>query len=128
MTMNYRTLAIWALGRSTGTSSICIARHMIGLDTNGSYPSDGGDFGRCETLMETVPGIRERLSEMATVNRYWAALVPRWDEIKASADQYSLIQSIIRPVENRDTNHVRLGEGVSIRVGSPRATTTRRRK
>ncbi|MFG6083756.1 hypothetical protein ACEUZ9_005481 [Paracoccus litorisediminis] len=88
-------LAIWALGRN-GASATCIARHMLGLETDGSVPYDSGDFGRCELLMEKVSGIRERLPEMAKVNRQWAALAPRWDEIKASTHRSRLIQSIIR--------------------------------
>lgn len=112
--MDYKSLAVWALGESTGASSICIARHMMGLDTDGSYPHDGGDFGRCEKLMDTVPGVRERLPEMASVNRYWAALVPRWEEIRVSKDKYALIQSIIRPEEDRDPKIVRLGDGLSL--------------
>ena len=115
--MDYKALATWALGRSTGASATCIARHMMGLDTDGSYPHDGGDFGRCEMLMEMVPGIRERLPEMAEVNTYWSRLVPRWDEIKASKDQYRLIQSIIRPVEDKDPDLIRLGKGVTMRFG-----------
>lgn len=115
--MDYKAIATWALGRSTGASATCIARHMMGLKTDGSYPHDGGDFGRCETLLDAVPEFRERLSEMADLNDYWARLVPRWDEIRASKDKYCLIQSIVRPVEDKDPKHVRLGEGVSMRFG-----------
>lgn len=39
--MNHKAIAIWALGRSTGLSATCIARHMMGLKTDGSYPHDG---------------------------------------------------------------------------------------
>ena len=115
--MDYKDLATWALGKSTGASAKCIARHMVGLDTDGSYPHDGGDFGRCEMLMEMVPGIRQRLHEMAEVNRYWALLVPRWNEIRASEDKYGLIQSIVRPVEDKDLGVVRLGGGATMRFG-----------
>lgn len=111
--MDYKAIATWALGR-TGASAKCIARHLMGLSIDGSYPHDGGDFGRCEALLEAVPGLRDRLPEMAEVNQYWAALVPRWEEIRASKDQYRLIQSIVRPVQDADSNHIRLGDGISM--------------
>lgn len=113
--MDYKAIATWALGRSTGASATCIARQMMGLETDGSYPHDGGDFGRCEALLEAIPEMRNRLDEMKTVNSYWAALVPRWDEIRASGSKFDLIQSIIRPQEDQDPNIIRLGEGISLR-------------
>ena len=115
--MNHKAIAIWALGRSTGLSATCIARHMMGLKTDGSYPHDGGDFGRCEALLESVPEFRERLTEMADVNQYWSALIPRWDEIRECKDKYKLIQSIVRPAEDKDPSVLRLGSGASIRFG-----------
>lgn len=114
--MDYKAIATWALG-GTGASSKCIARHMMGLSTDGSYPLDGGDFGRCEALLDAVPELRQRLPEMAEVNRYWSALVPRWEEIRASKDQYPLIQSIVRPIQDADSNHIRIGDGISMTIG-----------
>lgn len=102
--MDYRAIATWAVGRGTGASSFCLAGHLMGLDTGGSYPCDGGDFGRCERLLDMVPGLRERLPEMASVNRYWAALVPRWEEIRASDEQYAMIQSILQSVRDSAEN------------------------
>lgn len=116
--MDYKAMAEWATGRSTGASATCIARHLMGLKSDGSYPHDGGDFGRCEALLEAVPGLRDQLSKMVEVNKYWAALVPRWSEIKASHDQYKLIQSIVRNLEDKDPNHIRLGDGISMRIGA----------
>lgn len=114
--LDYKSLAIWALGR-TGLSSKCIARHMMGLDTDGAYPVDGADFVRCETLLTAVPELRQRLPEMAKVNRYWAALVPRWDEIATAKNQHDVIQSIIRPIHGSDPNHISLGGGISVTIG-----------
>ncbi|MFG6083760.1 hypothetical protein ACEUZ9_005485 [Paracoccus litorisediminis] len=94
--IDLNALAIWALGRSTGASAKCIARHALGLPTDGSYPVDGGDFGRCEALMDAVPGMRERLVDMAGVNRQWAVLVASWEEIRTSPAQCTKIQSILR--------------------------------
>lgn len=116
--MDYKAIAEWATGRKTGASSMCIARHLMGLKSDGSYPRDSGDFGRCEALLDAVPSLRSELFKMAEVNRYWAALVPRWDEIKASENQYELIQSIVRSIEDKDRSHVRLGDGISMRFGS----------
>ncbi len=116
--MNYKAIAKWALGPDTGASSKAIATHLMGINSDGfaDYPHDGGDFNRCETLLATVPEFRERLHEMANTNKYWAALVPRWDEIRASKDKYALIQSIIRPKEKTDRNHISVSDYVSIRA------------
>jgi hypothetical protein len=118
--MDYKALATWALSCRTGASSLAIATRLSGIgEQSGNYPHDGGDFGRCETLLDYVPEFRARLGEMATVNKYWAALVPRWDEIKAApADaKYGLIQSIVRGIEDADTGLIRLGKGVTMRFG-----------
>ncbi len=117
--MDYKAIAEWATGRSTGASATCIARHMMGLETDGSYPHDDGDFGRCEKFLNAVPECRGRLNEMAEVNKYWAALAPRWSDINAAQDKYKAIQSIVRSIENDDPNHIRLREGLSMRIGNP---------
>ena len=112
----YRAVAEWAMkGGSLGLSSRSIAMHMMGMTSPGDYPHDGDDFGRCEGLLDMVPSFRARLNEMASVNAYWAALVLRWEEIRRSPDKYALIQSIVRPVEDKDGSVVRLGKGVTLR-------------
>lgn len=115
--IDVKQLAVWALGQSTGMSAKCIARHMMGMDVDGSYPHDGGDFRRCEDLMDAVPGIKERMPEMAGVNQYWAALVPRWSEIQKSKDKSALIRSIVRPKQKADPNHIQLSERMSVTIG-----------
>lgn len=117
--MDYKALAQWALGGSTGLSSKCIALHMCGLEANGHYPHDSGDFGRCETLLEAVPGLRERLDEMKGVNTYWAALVPRWEEIRTAPkdEQTDLIRSIVRPIQNADPRVITIGDGITMTIG-----------
>jgi len=120
--MDYKELATWALSRRTGASSLAIVKRLSGIGApSGDYPHDGGDFGRCETLLDYVPEFRARLGEMADVNKYWAALVPRWDEIKAApADaKYGLIQSIVSSIEDADNRVIRLGKGVTMRFGKP---------
>lgn len=116
--MDYEAIAKWALGPSTGASAKCIASHMIGLKSDGSYPHDGSDFDRCEKLLEQVPSLKLEFGRMADVNKYWAALVPQWEKIKASSDKYKTIQSIVRAIEDADPSHVRLGDSMSIRIGS----------
>lgn len=117
--MDYQAIAVWALGDGVGASAKCIARHMLGMTTSGSYPHDCGDFGRCEALLKAVPEFRDRLHELANVNAYWAALVPRWQEIRDAEDKYKLIQSILRPQEDKDARIFRLDKGVTVRFGRP---------
>ena len=121
MSIDHKAALAWALSRTTGASATAIVAHLCGLPCDGSYPSDSGDFGRCERAMQMIPGLRERLPEMASVNRYWAALVPEWERIRSAPEerQYDLIQSIIRPAEAKDTRIVRLGGGASLRFGNP---------
>jgi hypothetical protein len=118
--MDYHALAIWALGREVGASSKCIARHMLGLPTDGSYPHDSGDFGRCEALLGSVPELRARLPEMASVNSYWAAIVPHWDAIRDTPDTTAAIRAIIHPLQDKDQRVVRLGNGATLHFGGPK--------
>lgn len=103
--MDYKAIAEWAVTGRTGLSSRCMAAHMMGLKTTGDWPRDGGDFGRCEELLEAVPELRCRIMEMAEVNRYWAAIVPHWDAIKASPDKYATIDGLVR--DARGQEHLR---------------------
>ena len=48
-----------------------------------AHPHDPSDFGRCLTLLEAAPELRERLPEMANESPAWAALVANWDELTA---------------------------------------------
>lgn len=116
--MNYEQIAKWALSGTTGASAETMARHLMGMTTEGDYPHDGGDFGRCERLLEAVPEFRDRLPEMAQVNAYWAALVENWDDIRQADDKYAKIRSVVDPVRNKDSRHLDLGGGVSMRFDS----------
>ncbi len=61
----------WAFSDDTGTSSLALARHMVG---RGQYinfkpglnmpPSDAADRGRCIRLLELIPEWIARLPEM----------------------------------------------------------------
>lgn len=111
----------WALTGKTGLSSKCMAAHLTGNECDGNYPHDGSDFDRCIGLLAAVPELRPFLPKMAEVNRYWAALVSKWDAIEAlsgdSAAQYKLIQSAVRPIEDKDSDVLRLDARTIVRVG-----------
>lgn len=116
----------WITGRDTGASSKAIWAVMMGAKSDGSYPSDGDDLGRCLRLLEAVPEWKPRLGEMAAVNRYWAALVTHWDELAALHSEqgggsavYKRMKQILDPLEATDPRIVKLGNGASIRFGRP---------
>lgn len=117
-----RRAAEWALSDDTGASSKTIARHMMGMDKSYSYPSDGGDLGRCIRLLDAIPEWRERLPEMAQHSEAWAALVEHWAELEAmhrAGDKrlYDRMKAVLAGPEKRDLNLVKLGNGVSMRFG-----------
>jgi hypothetical protein len=112
----------WFQQGAVGASSKCMAFHLTGRDCDGSYPHDAGDFGRCVGLLKTVPELRPRLAKMAEVNRYWAALVSKWDEIEALSGDYQAqskaVSRAIRPIEENDPGLVRLSGNATIRFGA----------
>lgn len=77
----------WLAVGETGESSKAIAFKMIGQGYSRGFPThprDPDDLNRCLKLLEAVPQIRPRLTEMREVSPEWAALVDQWDEIEAS--------------------------------------------
>lgn len=109
----------WFNSGKTGASSKCIAFHLTGRDSSGDYPHDASDFGRCVGLLNAVPELRVDLPKMASLNRYWAALVEQWDEIEALSDyraQTQAIRKVLRPIEDADPNLFRL-DACTIRFG-----------
>ena len=81
--MKDKVLAWMGTGR-VGASSKTMALHLCGSPCDGSYPYDPDDLNRCLLFLEAVPEARAKLPKMATLNRKWAALISRWDEIEAS--------------------------------------------
>jgi hypothetical protein len=71
----------WITGGDTGASSKAIWAHMMGVKSDGSYPYDPSDFGRCYRLLCLVPEWRGRMPEMARYGTIWSRLVTQWDEI-----------------------------------------------
>lgn len=74
----------WLSGDDTGISSKAIMTHLNGGKVRGwSNPSDPADLGRCLRLLRQFPELATRINEMAAVGPVWAALVARWDELRA---------------------------------------------
>lgn len=112
-------LIAWLLSSGTGESAKAIVRRLTGAPTRHyAHPSDGGDFGRCEAMLDAVPAFRARLPEMADASPYWAALVPHWEDIRKASDQYSLIRRLTDGVEKADRNTIRLGPNTTMRIVS----------
>lgn len=113
----------WIVGGDTGLSSKTLWAVMMGQKPpRPSHPLDNGDLGRCTRLLNAVPEWRPRIKEMAGVSPYWAALVPRWDELEAldKTDPkacYKLMRALLDPVETKDPSVIRLGEGMIMRFG-----------
>lgn len=82
MSMRENVLKWYKMGQ-VGASSRAMATHLCGAPCDGSYPHDPDDLNRCLLFLEAVPEARAELPRMAEVNKQWAALVARWDEIEA---------------------------------------------
>lgn len=76
-----RRALLWLAGGDSGMSSKAICYHMLGMKSDGSFPLDPSDLGRCLRLLELFPEWKPRIGEMARYSPYWAALVERWDEL-----------------------------------------------
>lgn len=78
----------WIMGVDVGTSSLTIFSVLalpelaiVALKKNpfpGSTPLDAADFGRCSRLLDTVPGWRERVVEVAERYPGWKPFVRDW--------------------------------------------------
>lgn len=112
----------WALTGRVGASSRTLAAAMSGLENDASHPWDASDLLRCIWLLKEIPEWRATLGEMAKVSRYWAALVPHWNELESLMERgatertYARMQAIFAPVEKEDHDRIRLGPGISVRV------------
>ncbi|KAF1698317.1 hypothetical protein CSC62_05250 [Pseudoxanthomonas jiangsuensis] len=72
---------LWLAGGDSGMSSEAICHHMLGMESDGSFPWDPADLGRCLRLLELFPEWKPRMGEMARYSPIWAALAERWDEL-----------------------------------------------
>ena len=77
----------WLAHGDVGLSSQCMAMWLAFGERMdgpfGAHPHDPSDMDRCLKLLHYAPGLRDRLQKMAELNKKWAALVARWDEIEA---------------------------------------------
>lgn len=114
----------WIKGSDKGMSSKTLWAVMMGeRPDRHAYPSDGSDLGRCMRLLDLIPEWRQRMSKMAEVSEYWAALVAEWPKLEAlhktddAKATYAFMKSILEPIEDKDPNVFRMGKGVTMRFG-----------
>jgi hypothetical protein len=117
-----------------GMSSKAVALTALGkMPRRPSYPHDGDDFGRCVALLALCPDAKVGLDRLGKEGgSVWQALVPRWEEIEVAYRHdldlnrdgvrdhkkykcYTLMQSIIRPIEDAERTVIR-GKGFNIHV------------
>ena len=72
----------WLVNGEVGESSKAMACAAIDLPSSGRYPHDPDDLNRCLLLLEQVPEMRGHMGKVAAMNKTWANLVERWDEIE----------------------------------------------
>jgi uncharacterized protein (UPF0335 family) len=103
----------------TGLSAACIQTYLSGGSADGNYPRDADDFGQCEAMLSAHSEFAASLHQMAELNTYWRALVPRWSEISAADrdGRNRIIAEIVRPIEQLDPGCTRIGIA-TMRIGS----------
>lgn len=107
--------------KPNGASAQSIWAHLVegAGPQHGDYPHDSGDWDRCETFLIQNPELRATFPRMAEVNAYWAALVPRWDDLRlmTKEDVYAELKAILAPIQKADPGHAQIMPGVSMRSG-----------
>lgn len=115
--------ARWAATKNTGTSSLALLAVMVGErpKTSFCYPHDGGDLGRCISLLDAVPEYRARLGEMRAIGPEWSALVDHWAELEAmhrlDKDVYDRMKAILNPIEAKNRNLIKIGKNAAMYFG-----------
>ena len=72
----------WLFSHDTGMSSKAILGQMLAGVSDGSYPSDPADLGRCLRLLEKFPHWERRIVEMAKYGPVWAVYAVHWVELR----------------------------------------------
>ncbi len=86
-----RAVLQWMAGEDTGMSSKAIATHMAGVGSDGSYPHDPADLGRCLRLLERFPEWKARMPEMASYGKIWRTYADNWSDLeKSMADEVGI--------------------------------------
>lgn len=76
-------IAAWRRTDQVGASSDFMAARLGKAGRRDyAYPLDPDDFGRCLTLLEAAPELRDNLKDMADEGPEWAALISQWDELE----------------------------------------------
>lgn len=81
----------WLGHGERGLSSESIVQHLTGFPALGrnwtiTEPSDSDDLRRCRLLLESVPDLGGRFSEMASASGGWFEMVAAWPEMCAAMD------------------------------------------
>lgn len=71
----------WLLSDDTGASSRAIASHMALGKSDGSFPWDPSDIGRCFRLLDVIPEWKNRIEEMGIYSKILVLLADKWQEI-----------------------------------------------
>lgn len=77
----------WLFSRDTGMSSKAILGHMMAGVSDGSYPHDPSDLGRCLRLLEIFPQWKERIPEMAKYGPVWTVYARHWPDLQKSMEE-----------------------------------------
>ncbi len=76
-------IAAWRKTDQVGASSDFMAARLGHAGRRDyAYPRDPADFGRCLTLLEAAPELRDNLKDMGAEGPEWAALISQWDEME----------------------------------------------
>ncbi|WP_413509976.1 hypothetical protein [Serratia liquefaciens] len=74
-------LSAWLASDDTGASSLYLASVLTGeFFAENHYPRDPADFGRCLRLVEAVPELECKISDMSQHGKEWAVVTANWDE------------------------------------------------
>lgn len=90
--MTSESLVAWLANGERGCSSNTIVQHLTGIKTSSGkwgpdHPHDPSDLRRCRLLLEQVPELAPRISEMAKASPSWAMLIAHWDTLLALMDK-----------------------------------------
>ncbi len=79
----------WFAVGERGLSSEAIVARLTARLPRGrwgyDHPHDPSDFRRCDLLLSQVPLLELFLPQMADASPQWAALIARWEDIRAAA-------------------------------------------
>ena len=92
---DYLKIIEWATGDDTGASSKALCRFMLGLEHDGSVPSDAGDRGRCIRLLDLIPEWWDRLDEVASLPSHEVVVISSKEigrEMRGWKEQIPLIK------------------------------------